>query len=111
MKTFVFVGPTLREVTLAGADVRPPAGVGDVLRASRERVPRPSAMLKTKSGGAASKRSTNRRPPPRPTTSWPRSRSTVSIASTVPIESYSSSRSSGPSAEASASAPKSDFRS
>ncbi len=40
MKTIVFVGPTLREVTLAGADVRPPAGVGDVLRASRERVQR-----------------------------------------------------------------------
>ncbi|HSN28898.1 MAG TPA: TfuA domain-containing protein, partial [Kofleriaceae bacterium] len=40
MKTIVFVGPTLRDVTLAGAEVRPPAGVGDVLRASRERVQR-----------------------------------------------------------------------
>ena len=40
MKTIVFVGPTLREVALPGAEVRPPAGVGDVLRASRERIAR-----------------------------------------------------------------------
>jgi len=43
-KTIVFVGPTLpaAEVRsrLPDADVRPPAGVGDVLRASRERIAR-----------------------------------------------------------------------
>jgi len=40
MKTVIFVGPTLRDVELPGAEVRPPAGVGDVLRASRERIAR-----------------------------------------------------------------------
>ncbi|MBV8758067.1 MAG: tfuA protein [Deltaproteobacteria bacterium] len=40
MKTVVFVGPTLRDVSLVGAEVRPPAGVGDVLRASREGIAR-----------------------------------------------------------------------
>ena len=40
MKTVIFVGPTLRDVQLPGAEVRPPAGVGDVLRASRERIAR-----------------------------------------------------------------------
>jgi hypothetical protein len=39
-RTIVFVGPTLREVDLPRADVRPPAGVGDVLAVSRERVQR-----------------------------------------------------------------------
>jgi hypothetical protein len=41
MRTIVFVGPTLpaREVPLP-CEVRPPAGVGDVLRATRERVQR-----------------------------------------------------------------------
>jgi hypothetical protein len=40
MRTIVFVGPTLRADAVEGFDVRPPAGVGDVLRASRERVQR-----------------------------------------------------------------------
>lgn len=39
-RTIVFVGPTLRGVDLRGFEVRPPAGVGDVLRAARERVHR-----------------------------------------------------------------------
>jgi hypothetical protein len=39
MKTIVFVGPTLRAQEIP-YEVRPPAGVGDVLRASRERVQR-----------------------------------------------------------------------
>jgi hypothetical protein len=38
-KTIVFVGPTLRASEIP-YEVRPPAGVGDVLRATRERVQR-----------------------------------------------------------------------
>jgi hypothetical protein len=44
MKTVIFVGPTLRadevRARLPDAEVRPPAGVGDVLRVARTRVQR-----------------------------------------------------------------------
>jgi len=45
MKTVLFVGPTLRVAPSRELDVRPPAGVGDLLRASRERGVRRIALV------------------------------------------------------------------
>jgi len=49
MKTIVYIGPTLSADEVArrypGADVRPPAAVGDILRATRERGVRRIALV------------------------------------------------------------------
>ena len=45
MKTLVFVGPTLRDIELANADIRPPVAVGDILRALRDRRVRRIAII------------------------------------------------------------------
>ena len=45
MRTILFIGPTLRVESTRELDVRPPAGVGDLLRASRERGVRRIALV------------------------------------------------------------------
>jgi hypothetical protein len=45
MTTILFIGPTLRVEARDGLEIRPPAAVGDVLRASRERGVRRIALV------------------------------------------------------------------